>query len=61
MAKPKKEVLIYATSPNEITDIEGFALSLEDLDDEMGFEGGEKVGIYKLVEIKTVRKGVHLE
>ena len=41
--------------------LEGIASSLKELDDEMSFEGGEKVGIYKLVAVKTVRKGITLE
>ena len=61
MAKPKKETLLYVNEPDELTDLEGIASSLKELDDEMSFEGGETVGIYKLVAVKTVRKGVTLE
>jgi uncharacterized linocin/CFP29 family protein len=59
MAKPK-DILIYVTDPSDITDIAGIASSLEELDDEVHFEGGEAVGIYKLVAIKIVNKGVSL-
>ena len=61
MAKPKKETLIYVTNYDELTDSEGIASSLEELNNEVYLEEGQEVGIYKLVAVKAVRRGLTLE